>query len=81
MPVFRKIRHLFGKADDTSLRTVIGEQDGVWLYQNNYTLPVGFYVERILNPVESGTGNLGCAEQSGDALGAEQVMNWFGHKY
>ena len=26
------------------MRTALGEQDGVWLYQNNYTLPVGFYV-------------------------------------
>lgn len=53
------------KPEDTTLRTAVGEQDGIWLYQNNYTLPVGFYVD---SDFESRwnleTGNPGrCAEQ------------------
>ena len=65
------------KPDDTSLRTVIGEQDGVWLYQNNYTLPVGFYVEPDFESRWNlETGNPADVQNSlADALGAEQVMN------
>ena len=65
------------KPEDTSLRTVIGEQDGVWLYQNNYTLPVGFYVEPDFESKwNRETGNPADVQNSlADALGAEQIMN------
>ncbi len=65
------------KPEDTPLRTVIGEQDDVWLYQNNYTLPVGFYVEPDFESKWNlETGNPADVQNSlADALGAEQVMN------
>ncbi len=64
------------KPEDTTLRTAVGEQDGIWLYQNNYTLPVGFYVD---SDFESRwnleTGNPADVQNSlSDALGAEQVL-------
>ena len=65
------------KPEDTPLRTVIGEQDDVWLYQNNYTLPVGFYVEPDFESKwDLETGNPADVQNSlADALGAEQVMD------
>ena len=65
------------KPEDTPLRTVIGEQDDVWLYQNNYTLPAGFYVEPDFESKWNlETGNPADVQNSlADALGAEQVMN------
>lgn len=65
------------KPEDTPLRAVIGEQDDVWLYQNNYTLPVGFYVEPDFESKWNlETGNPADVQNSlADALGAEQVMN------
>ena len=65
------------KPEDTPLRTVIGEQDDVWLYQNNYTLPVGFYVEPDFESKWNlETGNPADVQNSlADALGVEQVMN------
>lgn len=64
------------KPEDTTLRTAVGEQDGIWLYQNNYTLPVGFYVD---SDFESRwnleTGNPADVQNSlSDVLGAEQVL-------
>ena len=65
------------KPEDTPLRTVIGEQDDVWLYQNNYTLPAGFYVEPDFESKWNlETGNPADVQNSlADALGVEQVMN------
>ena len=65
------------KPEDTPLRTVIGEQDDVWLYQNNYTLPVGFYVEPDFESKWNlETGNPADVQNSlADALGTQQVMN------
>lgn len=41
------VRYLFSRSDaeDSSLYTLIDEQDGVYLYQNNYTLPAGFILQ------------------------------------
>lgn len=65
------------KPEDTPLRTVIGEQDGIWLYQNNYTLPVGFYVEPDFEAKwDRETGNPADVQNSlADALGTEQVLS------
>ena len=56
------------------MRTALGEQDGVWLYQNNYTLPVGFYVAPDFEARwDLETGNPADAQNSlADAVGAEQ---------
>ena len=65
------------KPEDTSMRTALGEQDGVWLYQNNYTLPVGFYVAPDFEARwDLETGNPADAQNSlADAVGAEQVLD------
>ena len=65
------------KPEDTSMRTALGEQDGVWLYQNNYTLPVGFYVAPDFETRwDLETGNPADAQNSlADAVGAEQVLD------
>lgn len=65
------------KPEDTSMRTAIGEQDGIWLYQNNDTLPVGFYVAPDFESRwDLETGNPADVQNSlADAVGAEQVLN------
>ena len=65
------------KPEDTSMRTAIGEQDGIWLYQNNDTLPVGFYVvPDFESRWDLETGNPADVQNSlADAVGAEQVLN------
>ena len=41
------VRYLFSRSDaeDSSLYTLIDEQDGVYLYKNNKTLPAGFILQ------------------------------------
>lgn len=41
------VRYMFSRndAEDPSLYTLIDEEDGVYLYKNNYTLPSGFILE------------------------------------
>ena len=65
------------KPEDTSMRTALGEQDGVWLYQNNDTLPVGFYVAPDFEARwDLETGNPADVQNSlADAVGAEQVLD------
>ena len=65
------------KPVDTSMRTALGEQDGVWLYQNNDTLPVGFYVAPDFEARwDLETGNPADVQNSlADAVGAEQVLD------
>ncbi|MDO4294385.1 MAG: YfhO family protein [Eubacteriales bacterium] len=45
------VRYMFSRTadEDPNLYTLIGEQDGVYLYQNNYTLPAGFLLEDSWN--------------------------------
>ena len=64
-------------SENTSMRTALGEQDGVWLYQNNYTLPVGFYVASDFEARwDLETGNPADVQNSlADAVGAEQVLD------
>lgn len=64
------------KPEDSILRTAIGEEDGIWLYQNQYTLPVGFYVEPDFESRwELDTGNPADVQNSlADALGVEPVL-------
>lgn len=71
--IFCEVWYLFGKAGGYHAADCVGEQDGIWLYQNNYTLPVGFYVD---SDFESRwnleTGNPADVQNSlSDALGAE----------
>lgn len=44
---FLNVRYLFSRsnAEDSSLYTLIDEQDGVYLYKNNKTLPAGFILQ------------------------------------
>lgn len=64
------------KPEDTSMRTALGEQDGTWLYQNDYTLPVGFYVASDFESRwDLETGNPADVQNSlADAVGADQVL-------
>lgn len=41
------VRYMFSRSDgeDPSLYALIDEEDGVYLYQNNYTLPAGYILE------------------------------------
>lgn len=64
------------KPDDTSLRTMVAEEDETWLYENTYTLPLGFWVPSDLETrwlVDS--GNPADVQNSlADAVDAEQVL-------
>lgn len=64
------------KPEDGPLRTAIGEEDGTWLYQNQYTLPVGFYVEPDFESRwDLDTGNPADVQNSlADALEADPVL-------
>ena len=71
------------KPEDTSMRTAIGEQDGIWLYQNNDTLPVGFYVAPDFESRwDLETGNPADAEQPGRCRwGRTGVESGSGHHH
>ncbi len=64
------------KPEDGPLRTAIGEEDGTWLYQNQYTLPLGFYVDPDFESRWNlDTGNPADVQNSlADALGVEPVL-------
>lgn len=40
-------------AEDTSLRRLFSEKDGIYLYENQYTLPIGFLIPEELDSVWS----------------------------
>lgn len=63
--------------DDTALRRLFAEEDGIYLYENQYTLPIGFLIPEDLEKVWSVSANNPFAVQNNFADLAANVSPLF----
>lgn len=64
-------------ADDTAFRRLFAEEDGIYLYENQYTLPIGFLIPENLEKVWSVSANNPFAVQNNFADLAANVSPLF----